>query len=89
MREGSSCLGDRVKTEVIGTYQEAVNKAHEIWKNMSQKTGVTVHDSKYCIYYWHRIAATGEATDRNTNSGVVYNAKYKIKYEVGKGYIAE
>lgn len=88
IREDSINLGDRIRTEVRGTYQQAVNKAHEIWGNMTHKTGVAVHSNEHCIYYWHKIDASGEVCERNTNSGVTYQDGYSTKYERGQGYVA-
>lgn len=88
-REGSINLGDRIRHEVHGTYQDAVTKAHEIWKSMESKCGVSVHSNHHCIYFWHYIDGKGNVTDRNTNSGVQYPTEYKTKYVVGKGYITE
>lgn len=72
LREGTINMADTETTEVVGSYQHAVNEAHRIWQERKQKTGVTVHDTHHCLYYWHRIAGDGRAEDRNTNSGVVF-----------------
>ena len=78
---GSTCLANRTRVEVNGTYQDAVNKAHEIFQALEKKTGIGVHSDKYCLYFWHRIDATGKVQDRNTNSGVTYRESYPIKFE--------
>lgn len=72
LRDGSICLGDRITTEIIGTYQEAVDAAKAAWDALKCKSLVTVHSDKYCIYYWHIIRHDGRREDRNTNSGVNY-----------------
>jgi hypothetical protein len=50
------------------SYADAVQVAHDKW----QQTGRTVQlcSGKDGMYWWHYIALDGEATDRNTNSGV-------------------
>lgn len=80
-REGSTNLGDRVKTEIVGTYQQAVDLAHEIWNGMEKKTLVTVHSDSFCLYFWHWIGATGEVKDRNSRTGATWPAGYAVKYE--------
>lgn len=78
---GATCLANRTRVEIQGTYQDAVNKAHQIFQGLEEKTGVSVHSEKVCLYYWHRIDATGQVTDRNFNSGVTYPESYAIKYD--------
>lgn len=77
---GSINLGNRTRTKIEGTYQDAVNAAHRIWNALEKKTLVTVHSEHYCLYFWHWIGAKGEVIDRNTNSGVVYPTGYKVVF---------
>ena len=73
IRDGSICLGDRVRTAIVGTYQDAVTAAHAIWRTLNRKENVYVHDEVYCLHYYHVIESNGIARDRNFNSGVVYS----------------
>lgn len=73
LREGTINLGDKVKTEIVGTYQDAVDAAHGIWRSLKNNKQVTVHSDEYCLYFWHAIWASGKAEDRNTNSGVQFS----------------
>ena len=72
LREGTIHLDDLIITEIGGTYQDAVNAAHEIWRSLDPKHLVTVHSDHYCIYWWHWIGTDGTTKDRNINSGVVF-----------------
>jgi hypothetical protein len=65
---------------VEGTYQEAVTKAHEIWKALKDKKLVTVHTSPYAIYWWHWIGAQGEVIDRNSPSRLTHPESYNVKF---------
>jgi hypothetical protein len=71
LREGTTYLDDQIITEINGTYQDAVNAAHEIWRSLDPKHLVTVHSNHYCIHWLHWIDTDGTAKDRNSNSGVV------------------
>ena len=75
-------MSHSVAARVSGTYQEAVNIAHEIFQQArleeSKKVGnktysraVSLH-GEYDVYTWHHISMSGEVTDQNTNSGVNY-----------------
>ena len=75
---GSTNLGNRTRIKIEGTYQDAVNMAHQIWNLLEKKTLVTVHSDEYCLHFWHWISATGEVKDRNTNSGVVHPEGYNV-----------
>lgn len=68
-------MGNTIITHFVGTYQEAVKKAHEIWEALESKTAVSVHSDRACLYYWHRISATGVVDDRNN-----------AKFDYPKGY---
>lgn len=82
---GATNLGNRTRTAVEGTYQDAVTKAHEIWQGLEKKTLVTVHSDSYCLYFWHWIGATGDVMDRNTNSGVTFPESYDVIFS-GNAY---
>lgn len=75
LREGSINLADRVKHAVNGTYQQAVDAAHAIWRDLKNNKQVYVHSTEHCLHYWHVIHPDGQAEDRNTNSGVIFTRK--------------
>lgn len=83
--EGSICLGDETKRSINGTYQEAVDMAHQIWKALTAKRSVYVYSEG--LHWWHCISATGEVSDRNMNSGVSHPESYSVKYTQA-GYVA-
>ena len=51
-----------------GTYQECVDKAHEIYQECGRGVSVTGAGT----YVLHRIARNGDIWERNTNSGVTF-----------------
>lgn len=44
-------------------YREAVNFAHETWRNV--RRSVTLHCGEWDMYYYHRITRDGFFEDRN------------------------
>lgn len=79
--DDSANLGNRTRIKVEGTYQDAVDMAHQIWNSLERKKLVTVHGNEHCLYFYHWIGAKGEVKDRNTNSGVSYPTGYKVIFE--------
>lgn len=78
LRDGAINLGDRVVTEIVGTYQQAVDLAHQLWRGLRSKSAVTVHADEWCLYFYHAIWSDGRAEDRNTNSGVKFTNEVNL-----------
>lgn len=71
--EGATCLADRQKVEFKGTYEQAVDEAHRVWRALTRKQSVTVHGDNWCLHFWHMIGHDGRAYDRNNYSGVIFS----------------
>lgn len=53
-----------------GTYQEAVDKVHEIYQECGRSVSLK---SSSGTYVWHRVCGfSGDIWERNTNSGVKF-----------------
>jgi len=86
VRPGSTDLGDILENTVIGTYQNAVDKAHEIWNSLQKKTQVSVYSKNNLTYFWHSITTEGKVIERNCNSNVTFTPNYQVEFSQEKGY---
>lgn len=65
---------NREEFEFTGTYQEAVDRVHALYRETRRTVTLSTSPSGF----WHRVDVNGEVTESNRNSGVIFPAGYPV-----------